>query len=198
MQRYSGPSRRMLLACSVALCATVACSSNNTNNNKQNSTESPAPNAARSTTEAAPPAPTPQPVSLTGCLQEGSGDTYILTELNKPKQPDSSNPSVVASEKLAAANEAYRLTSQRENDLSTFVGRRVQVEGTVTRPSDLAANTTPSGATGTAGQNSEPNAAGTGHAISEKDLAEVQVSSVKKVANTCGGRSAGAKHSNRR
>ena len=49
----------------------------------------------------------PEHVSLTGCLQEGSHGTYILLELNRPAMPDSSNPSVVAQEDLAAAVHTY-------------------------------------------------------------------------------------------
>src|ERR1051326_5763047 len=80
------------------------------------------------------------PITLAGCLQAGNRGTYVLTELNAPKQPDSSNPVVVADEKLAAAEKAYVLSSDKPTDLSKLVGNRVHVEGTLARSSDLVGN----------------------------------------------------------
>ncbi len=125
-------------------------------------------------------------VSLIGCLQEGQRGAYILTELNSPAHPDSSNPSVVEHERVAAAENAYRLTSSPANVLSKLVGRRVRVDGTLAKPSDLVASNAADRVTGTAGRNHEAKAVESGQKITQSDLAEVNVSSVKKLANTCG------------
>jgi hypothetical protein len=115
----------------------------------------------------------PTPVSVTGCLQKGNRNTYIVTGLNRPAHPDSSNPQVVAQEKQAAAREAYRLTSGQTDDLKKLLGKRVHVEGTLKK----AAGADVTGTTATAAGSTE---------IKQRDLAEVEVSSVQKVANTCG------------
>jgi hypothetical protein len=135
-----------------------------------------------------------QPVSLTGCLQEGDRGTYILTELNRPKQPDSRNPKVIAEDKLAAAEEAYVLSSPTATDMSKLVGNRVHVEGTLARASDLS-STQPNHdrkSVGTAGDSGELTAIESGHVIKEHDLAKVDVTSLQKVANACGSNAAGA------
>jgi hypothetical protein len=140
-----------------------------------------------------PPAPTapavapPEHVALTGCLQKGNGGAYILTELNEPAQLDSSKPAVVAREKLAAAEAAYRLSSTDRRTLSHLVGRRVHVEGDLTKASDLVANATNRGQSiGTSGQSGEIRAIESGRVIRQADLAQVNVASIEKVANTCG------------
>jgi len=129
------------------------------------------------------------PITLAGCLQAGNRGTYVLTELNAPKQPDSSNPVVVADEKLAAAEKAYVLSSDKPTDLSKLVGNRVHVEGTLARSSDLVGNKS-GGTVATADQSGEVEAIESGHVIREKDLAKVHVSSVQKIADTCGNRAA--------
>jgi hypothetical protein len=118
--------------------------------------------------------PAPTPISVTGCLQKGNRNTYIVTALNRPAHPDSSNPQVVAQEKQAAAREAYRLTSGQTDDLKKLVGKRVHVEGTLKKAADAEVTS------------SAPAGAAASHEIKQKDLAEVDVSSVQKVANTCG------------
>jgi hypothetical protein len=151
---------------------------------------------ATPTTAAQPsPAPPTEPVSLTGCLQKGNHGTYVLTELNRPRHPDSSSPAVVAREKLAAAEEAYVLKSDTNQDLSKLVGDRVHVEGTVKRAADLSdTQPTSAGLAATAGQAAEVKAVESGHAIEEKDLAEIQVTSFRKLADTCGTHTARRPH----
>jgi hypothetical protein len=136
---------------------------------------------------------TTQSVSLTGCLQEGSRGTYILTDLNRPKQPDTSSPVVVAREKLAAAEEAYVLSSHTKTDLSGLVGDRVHVEGTLASPSDLLGTQPKAGgeSVGTAGAMGEVKAIESGRVIKEKDLAKVDVVALRKIADTCGTRADG-------
>jgi hypothetical protein len=104
--------------------------------------------------------------------------------LNKPSHPDSSNPAVVAREKVAAAEDAYVLKSDTNQDLSKLVGDRVHVEGTVKRAADLS-GTQPT-STGTAGRTADLKAVESGHAIKQKDLAEIEVTSFEKLADTCG------------
>jgi hypothetical protein len=149
--------------------------------------------AQTTSTTSAPTAATTQPVSLTGCLQEGKRGTYILTEVNTPQQPDSSNAVVVAREKLTAAEEAYVLSSNTAADLQKLVGGRVHVEGTVTRPFDVPGRQAKTGgeSAATAGQTGDVKAIESGRVINEKDLALVHVTSLQKVANTCGSHAAG-------
>jgi hypothetical protein len=108
--------------------------------------------------------------------------------LNEPKQPDSSNPTIVAQEKLAAAEAAYRLTSN-DQDIGTLLGRRVRIEGTLTKSSDLvasAANGTVM--TGTTGQSEAVPSIQTGQIIKQSDLAQVAVTAITQVARSCGER----------
>ncbi|HEY2904782.1 MAG TPA: hypothetical protein VGJ29_02720, partial [Vicinamibacterales bacterium] len=147
--------------------------------------------ARTDTTSASAPAPTaapsmPQSVTLTGCLQEGKGNTYVITELNEPKQPDSSQPAVVERERLAAAEKSYRLKSDDTAGMAKLVGHRVRVEGTLTRRANLPES--PSGSVATSGQRDDRKAESTPQDISQKDLAQVDVRSVQSIANACGGR----------
>jgi hypothetical protein len=144
------------------------------------------------TAVASPQTPTTQPMRLTGCLQEGNRGTYILTELNRPQQPDSSNRVVVAREKLSAAEEAYVLRSGQHADLAKLVGARVHVEGTLARPSDLLGRRGNGGTTTSVGAAGEVKAIESGRVIREKDLAAIDVTSLQKVANTCGSHAANA------
>ncbi len=188
MHSIQRPGRpRLLLAAMVAAgLAAPACNRADV----KSKTETPAPAQASNPTPAATkPTPPPQ-VKLTGCLQQGTHGTYILTALNRPAQPHSSDPSVVAREDLAAASHAYRLSASSDKNLSKLVGRTIQVDGTVTQPSDLGPSTTPSaGTVGTAGDGTRPASRASGrHHIDQGDLAKVEVSSVTEIANVCGKR----------
>ncbi len=166
-----------LAAAAVLGLATVACNRSNQTSSNQ---VAPAPQPA--TNQAA--APTNQPVSLIGCLQEAHG-SYILTRVNEPAHPDSSNPSVVAQERLKAAEQAYRLDARDTHTLSKLLGKRVRIEGTVSKASDLVARNGGDLATGTSGRA----ATAAGRTIKASDLAKVDVTSAQKVANQCGSRS---------
>lgn len=178
---------RLILAATVAVGFTAGC-------NRDHQQTTILPHAAVSEPAPIPP-PTAQPehVTLTGCLQEGKAGAYILTELNEPSQPDSSKPAVVAQEKLAAAEVAYRLLSNDHQMLAELVGSRVRIQGNVTRPSDLMAdnNTNRGHSTGTAGQSDEIKAIESGRIIRQHDLAQVDVSSIEQIANACGGHASG-------
>lgn len=186
LDQRSGP--RMLLVAVVAVgLAALGC-----NRAGKSSNETSVPSPVSATAPSTAKSHQPEHVSLTGCLQEGSHGTYILTELNRPAMPDSSNPSVVAQEDLAAAVHAYRLSASQDQKLSKLVGRTIRVEGALTQPSDLvASNTAAGGPVGTAGQGTQTAARVSGRRqISQGDLAKVEVSSVMKIANVCGRRSA--------
>jgi hypothetical protein len=174
--------RSPVLIASLAAASTMALACNKQpNESPTSSARTPAPAAEKHETE-----PAPTPVSVTGCLQKGNRNTYIVTALNRPAHPDSSNPQVVAQEKQAAAQEAYRLTSGQTDDLKKLVGKRVHVEGTLKKAADAEVTGNTAGGTATTRE------------IKQKDLAEVDVSSVKKVANTCGASSSRSKtHANR-
>jgi hypothetical protein len=94
----------------------------------------------------------------------------------------------VAREKLAAAEDAYVLKSDTKPTLSKLVGDRVHVEGTVVRASHLpgAQPTSAAKSAATVDQAAEVKAIESGHTIEQRDLAEVQVTSLQKVADTCG------------
>ncbi len=183
MQRHTRWLRSPMLLASLTMAGSmaVACNRSSENAPPRARTE-PAPSVER------PVEQTPTPVSVTGCLQKGSRDTYIVTTLNRPAHPDSSNPQVVAQEKQAAARDAYRLDWRQTDDLKKLLGKRVHVEGTLKKAAsaDVTLDTTAA-------------AADASREIKQRDLAEVEVSSVQKVANNCGGgqtrAKARAKHS---
>jgi len=128
-------------------------------------------------------------VTLTGCLQQGNHGAYILTELNEPSTPDSSNPGVVASERTAAAEHAYRLSSTaHDTDLAKLVGNKVRVEGTETQASEVpAVRNEGRDATGSTSTDRADKATAA-ERIQQGDLAQVEVNAVQKVADACGGR----------
>ena len=117
------------------------------------------------------------PLTLTGCLQETSGD-LVLTMQNEPAGTPgavgtgggSSSP---AEDHMQAAADAYRLEGD-EDALRSHIGKQIRVTGTVDEQSDVA-----------------PRAgAGSGEAdrtdIDAGDLAALNVTSVEAVAGTCG------------
>jgi hypothetical protein len=173
---------RLILAATVAVSFAAGC-------NRDHQQTTTLPHAVVS--EPAPiPLATAQPehVTLTGCLQEGKAGAYILTGLNEPNQPDSSKPAVVAQEKLAAADAAYRLSSNDHQRFARLVGRRVRIQGNVIRPFDLMVDKSDRDhSTGTAGQSDEIKAIESGRIIRQHDLAQVEVSSIEQIANACGG-----------
>jgi hypothetical protein len=182
--------RRMLLPSTLFLgLALVGCDANSNNRNSANQTSP----AANSEAAGTPGTASTQPVHLTGCLQKGSRGAYILTRMNVPEQRNPSNEAGVARDRAAAAEQAYRLTGNGDNDLSKLVGAEVRVEGTMTKRSDLTAkNGTENGAVGMSGQSSGSNKA-SNRDIDQGDLAEVNVSSVEKVSDGCGAGSAAGK-----
>lgn len=118
-----------------------------------------------------------EPVSLTGCLQKGDGSNYILTELSEPRagSAKASGDNRVEREQLNAAEHSYRLSAGKnvdDDEWDKLVGAKVKVDGTLAKRAEI----------GTSGSD-------TGREkIHEGDLAQVDVNSIQKVANACGGR----------
>jgi hypothetical protein len=184
------PLPRLLLTSVIAVGFAAGC-----NKEPQHHTATASNSAVGEVAPAAPAATQPQHVRLTGCLQQGKRGAYILTDLSEPTPPDSSKPGVVAREKLAAAEEAYRLSSSDNHQmLAALVGNRVRVDGNVSKQSDLMTDRTDRDrAAGTAGQSDEIKAIESGRVIRQADLAQVDVSSIEKVADACSEHSAGAR-----
>ncbi len=160
---------------SAALVGAVACGPNNKTENPTTS-----PEAGASATSGVTPAAGEQPMTVSGCLQRADGE-FVVTTMNEPdtagapareERPDtakaqSSTGNKVASEQYAEARHAYKLNSDNQDDtLEGFLGKRVTVQGTLTRQSDLA-------------QESRTD-------YGASDLAAIHVTHVEEVAGACG------------
>lgn len=109
------------------------------------------------------------PITLTGCLQQGDGSDFILTEATDlPEQPIATSGeeagTEVRQEQRQAAKNSYRLSGGPDN-LRELVGNRVRVTGNKAERSDV----------GSAGDEIDPS-----------DLGEIEVTSAESVAKTCG------------
>jgi len=142
--RQAFGTRVFVAACgAAALLSVTAC--NKANDNAANRNE-PAPAATPASDASASRSTDQQRVDLTGCLQKGDGNSYILTEVNRPMagsatSRENPNGSKVEKEQMQAAQHAYRLSADNHDDLDKLVGAQVRVEGTLAERSDLAANT---------------------------------------------------------
>jgi hypothetical protein len=134
-----------------------------------------------------------QQVTLTGCLQEGSGrDTFILTELNRVDEPAPSSHAAspnVTNEQLRQAEHSYRVEGD-DVALRQHVGKRVRITGQLEDTGDLPQRQL-SGSTGdrdnsmSAGKDSREDRDRLD--IDQGDLAKVQADSVEQIADACGG-----------
>jgi hypothetical protein len=110
------------------------------------------------------------PITVTGCLQRGANDDFILTAMNEPST--SGAPAAgdkVDREQLTEAKHAYKLTDADEDQLKSMVGNSVKVVGTIARQSDVArASQKPS------------------DELAQSDLAQIDVARVQRVAESCG------------
>jgi hypothetical protein len=140
--------------------------------------QTPAPEGTSKTSEAEQ-----QPITAAGCLQQDGRD-YILTELSEPTAGPADvkgDGSKVEREQVNAAEHAYRLTAAKgvnDDDWKQLVGKKVKVEGTVTKAGEI-------GTSGTSGHREK---------IREGDLADVDVTRMQLVANACGGRAGRRRH----
>jgi hypothetical protein len=137
---------------------------------------------------------TKKPIDLTGCLQKADG-SFVLTQINRPEPnaaPTDKQPrdgSLIEREQLHAAQHAYRLSADRDDDLEKLVGKQVKVRGTVMEKSDLIAgddrraNDLMVGTSGTQDKNHDRRNRAK---IDAGDLARIDVASIEKVAQGCG------------
>jgi hypothetical protein len=181
---------RMALAGGVAMLAmVVACGTNEPETDDMTDLD-------MTTDEGLTPAAEQAPVTLMGCLQE-TGSDFVLTTMNTPPAGSSSDAvgttgrtsaestagttegagagdvtsgAPPPAEHMSAARQTYRLEGDDDN-LRTHVGAQVRIMGTLEETaSDPVAG----------GDISERTD------ISSGDLAAVQVTSVQRVAETCG------------
>jgi hypothetical protein len=154
-------------------------------------------NRAVGTSGTVPSAATKKPIDLTGCLQKTDG-SFVLTEISRPN-PNAAptgkkgDDSVVEREQVHAAQHAYRLSADKDDDLEKLVGRQVRVHGTVMEKSDLIAGDERRGndlTVGTSGSQDKnrPSDRKSRAKIDAGDLARVDVESIEKVAEGCGGK----------
>lgn len=177
------------------IAAAFACGKNDQNREASNTVPNGAaePTANRPAEPSANSADQSKPiVTLTGCLQEGSGhNSFVLTRVNEPTRPaktssDDAGRSTAEREQLREARNAYRLDPQGDVKLDDLVGKQVRVSGQVVDRSDLPAATS-----GTAGDHpSDRTVKKSGEKIDESDLAKVDVTEATAIANSCGGRRA--------
>jgi len=184
--------RSFIVGCaSAALLSAFACSNDNANNSAATpkASDASARAAAEPNAQGTSGSDTQkQPINMNGCLQKKGGD-YILTELNEPSTGGAATAGQgdkVGREQLHAAQHAYRLNADRDEDLAKLVGKQVRVSGTMDKRSDLTPNSSRDAdkAAGTAGSNDRTDR--DRRDISAGDLARVDVTSIEQVAASCG------------
>ena len=114
-----------------------------------------------------------QPVTLTGCIEYGPRDTYVLATKDIPEHPDLSNEPALERQELASAEHSYQLIPTTGEHFSQLVGAKVRADGKVSR---VASQATAPAARGNAGRG----------AIAPAPIDELNVSSVQKLAPSCG------------
>jgi len=120
-----------------------------------------------------------QTITLTGCLQRGDRNGFILTTVNEPNASVGTTDSAasgdtVRREQLRAARHAYALEPRQNVNLDDMVGKQVQVTGMVTERTDLPG--------ATAGRTDDKGTS----PISNSDLSRVGVTAVTMTAGACG------------
>ena len=151
----------------------------------------PAPSAAADSQKA--PA---QQVTIIGCVQKeadyrkakdmgrggavgtgvGAGNEFVL--INAATAPAGSTGTAFGTSGTASGTEAYELTGTNEGKAEPFVGKRVEIVGTL-----KSAETGPSGATGGATAGKPP--AGVDVASADLKLRELEIVSVRESTGTC-------------
>jgi hypothetical protein len=181
---YVTVSKALVVSCAIA--AAAACNSSNGGNVNGNADANGT--VDRSAADLKRDEPRQQPIDVTGCLQQGSGHTYILTRMNEPSQKSvgtSGSPAAVEHEQLRAAADAYRIDPQGDVKLDGMIGKQIRVSGMLADRADLPkpeANGTPSAANNDGSRNS--NRAD----IRQGDLAKIDATSVTVVNSACGDR----------
>jgi hypothetical protein len=184
------------LAVSCAIAAAAACNSSNRGNVNGNGDANGT--TDRSVSGITRDRPRQQPINITGCLQQGSGHTYILTHLNEPSQKSvgtSGSPAAVEREQLREAANAYRIDPQGDVKLDDMIGKQLRVSGMLTDRADLpkpeangaaAGNRDERGTSGTTANRNTDRAD-----IKQGDLAKIDATSVSVVADACGDQAKG-------
>ncbi|PWT82563.1 MAG: hypothetical protein C5B57_08485 [Blastocatellia bacterium] len=131
------------------------------------------------------------PITVTGCLQKGGFNTYILTRTNTPRpesvgtgRDDGANDSVAERDQIQAAQNAYRIDPSGDVKLDELVGKQITVKGMIAERADLQGTDQNARATGTAGNRSD---ASDRQEIKAGDLAKIDATSVTKLSDQCGG-----------
>jgi hypothetical protein len=141
-----------------------------------------------------------QQITVSGCVQKeadyrqakdagkggvagtgvGAGNEFVLTDVSAGPRSgsDPASPTGTAGASAASAM-AYELTGPNEGKVATYVGKRVEISGTV-KPAETAAGGQPTGGA-TAGQPPR------GVDVTSKDLKlrELEVSSVREATGAC-------------
>jgi len=176
------------LAVSCAIAAAAACNSSNRGNVNGNADANGT--VDRSAADLKRDEPRQQPINVTGCLQQGSGHTYILTRMNEPSQKSvgtSGSPAAVEREQLREAANAYRIDPQGDVKLDDMIGKQIRVSGMLTDRADLPKPEANGVAAGTSGATANDAARNTDRAdIKQGDLAKIDATSVTVVNAACG------------
>jgi hypothetical protein len=122
------------------------------------------------------------PITLTGCLQRGSGmNNFILTQVNSPAESPVATSgkadNAVQREQMRGAKHAYALEGDDDDALRNMVGKQVRVTGTIEETSELRREVSkPRDST----DKRDP------LDIDSGDLAKVEVRGIVQVADVCG------------
>ena len=137
-----------------------------------------------------------QPMTLTGCLQQGGGalrSGYMLTMLNEPAGVGTSGSvtqsgSSVEREQMRIAARTYRLSPKDDVELDKMVGKQVRVTGVIVEEADVPNG---KGAIGSDSDSQRPNRDVTeqtrrGAQLDTSNLARLEVTNAAIVADACG------------
>jgi hypothetical protein len=111
-----------------------------------------------------------QNVTLTGCVEYGAGNSYVLATMDAPKATDLSNEAALERAAVRNAVHSYELAPSPSQNFSQMVGAKVRLQGTLSHETRAAAP-----------------ARGRGPAA-PLTVDEVHVSSVQKLADQCDAR----------
>jgi hypothetical protein len=182
------PQLLLLASCGLAAALTAACG------NTAEQTAANPDNRPVGTSGSASTGTETKPIDLTGCVQKAGG-SYVLTEINKPN-PNAAptvkkgDGRIVEREQLHAAQHAYRLSAEKDDELEKLVGKQVKVSGTMTEASDLIARDDRRAndlRVGTSGDQDKNHDRKQDRArIRTGDLASVDVTTIEPMAGGCG------------
>jgi hypothetical protein len=191
-------SKTMMVSCAIA--AAAACNSSKGGNINGNADADGT--VDRTAADVKRDEPRQQPITVTGCLQQGRGGSYILTRMNEPSQKSvgtSGSPAAVEQEQLRQAANAYRIDPQGDVKLDGMVGKQIRVSGMLADRADLPkpeANGAAAGSrderatSGAANNDANRRAAGANRIdradISQGDLAKIDATSASIVKDVCG------------